>query len=143
MFCCTLLYVHSSFAIILVGKRQLVALLSLSSWCLVIVVCSSSDAMGLSAVCDCGISLSYSLTIFVYTVFRTGDIFLNKSHCMHSRRRLLDITMTSDRECEIRFIVFKDLILSVQTADNNTTLTNFSTTHLVKCKVCHDIAGQQ
>ena len=35
MFCCTLL---SSFAIILMGKRELVALLSLSSWCLVIVV---------------------------------------------------------------------------------------------------------
>ena len=38
MFCCTLLYVNSSFAIILMGKRELVALLSLSSWCLVIVV---------------------------------------------------------------------------------------------------------
>ena len=38
MFCCTLLYVHSSFAIILMGKRELVALLSLPSWCLVIVV---------------------------------------------------------------------------------------------------------
>ena len=37
MFCCTLPYVHSSFAIILMGKRELVALLSLSSWCLVIV----------------------------------------------------------------------------------------------------------
>ena len=36
MFCCTLLYVHSSFAIILKGRRKLVALLSLSSWCLVI-----------------------------------------------------------------------------------------------------------
>ena len=35
---CTLLCVHSSFAIILMGKRELVALLSLSSWCLVIVV---------------------------------------------------------------------------------------------------------
>ena len=33
-----LLYVPSSFAIILVGKRELVALLSLSFWCLVIVV---------------------------------------------------------------------------------------------------------
>ena len=32
------LYVPSSFAIILMGKRELVALLSLSSWCLVIVV---------------------------------------------------------------------------------------------------------
>ena len=38
MFCCTLLYVHSSFEIILVGKRELVGLLSLSFWCLVIVV---------------------------------------------------------------------------------------------------------
>ena len=38
MFCCTLLYVHSSFAIILMGKRELVTLLSLSSWCLEIVV---------------------------------------------------------------------------------------------------------
>ena len=38
MFCCTLLYVPSSFAIILMEKRELVALLSLSSWCLVIVV---------------------------------------------------------------------------------------------------------
>ena len=38
MFCFTLLYVPSSFAIILMGKRELVALLGLSSWCLVIVV---------------------------------------------------------------------------------------------------------
>ena len=37
MFCCTLLYVHSSIAIILMGKRVLVALLNLSSWCLVMV----------------------------------------------------------------------------------------------------------
>ena len=34
--CCTFLYVNSSFAIILIGKRGLVALLSLSSWCPVI-----------------------------------------------------------------------------------------------------------
>ena len=37
MFCCTLLYVNSSIAIILMGKRELVALLNLSSWCLVMV----------------------------------------------------------------------------------------------------------
>ena len=37
MFCCTLLYVHSSIAIILMGKKELVALLNLSSWCLVTV----------------------------------------------------------------------------------------------------------
>ena len=57
MFCYTLLYVHSSIAIILVGKRELVALLNLSSWCLAMV-----DRLflvvpkGLSAVCGCGIS---------------------------------------------------------------------------------------
>ena len=37
MFCCTFLYVHSSFVIILIEKREPVALLSLSSWCLVFV----------------------------------------------------------------------------------------------------------
>ena len=37
MFCCTLPYVHSSIAIILMGKRELIALLNLSSWCLVMV----------------------------------------------------------------------------------------------------------
>ena len=37
MFCCTLLYVHPSIAIILMGRRELVALLNLSSWCLVMV----------------------------------------------------------------------------------------------------------
>ena len=37
MLCCTLLYVHFSIAIILMGKRELVVLLSLSSWCLVMV----------------------------------------------------------------------------------------------------------
>ena len=37
MFCCTLLNVHSSIAIIFMGKRELVALLNLSSWCLMMV----------------------------------------------------------------------------------------------------------
>ena len=36
-FCCTLLYVHSSIAIILMGKRELIALLNLLSWFLVVV----------------------------------------------------------------------------------------------------------
>ena len=36
-FCCTLLYVHSSIAIILMGKRERIAFLNLSSWCLVMV----------------------------------------------------------------------------------------------------------
>ena len=37
MFCCMLLYVHSSIAIILMGKSELIALLNMSSWCLVMV----------------------------------------------------------------------------------------------------------
>ena len=37
MFCCTLLFVHSSIAVIFMGKRELIALLNLSSWCLVMV----------------------------------------------------------------------------------------------------------
>ena len=37
MFCCTFLYVQFSIAIILMGKRELIALLNLSSWCLVMV----------------------------------------------------------------------------------------------------------
>ena len=37
MFCCTLLNVHSSIAIILIGKRGLVTLLNLSTWCLMMV----------------------------------------------------------------------------------------------------------
>ena len=37
MFCCTLLYVHSCIAIILMGKRELAALPNLSSWYLVMI----------------------------------------------------------------------------------------------------------
>ena len=37
MFYCTLLDVHSSIAIFLMGKRELVVLLNMSSWCLVMV----------------------------------------------------------------------------------------------------------
>ena len=37
MCCCMLLYVHSSIASILMGKRELIALLKLSFWCLVMV----------------------------------------------------------------------------------------------------------
>ena len=62
MFCCTLLYVHSSIAIILMWKRELVALLNLSSWCLVMVErLFLAMPRGLSVVCDCGISFHTQL----------------------------------------------------------------------------------
>ena len=64
MFCCALLYVHSSFAIIPMGKRELVALLCLSSWSRDYCVALPHDATGLFAICDCGIPWSASLTIF-------------------------------------------------------------------------------
>ena len=53
MFCYTLLCVLSSFAIILIGKRELVALVCLSAWRLVFVIWLF--LVGDSAVCDCGI----------------------------------------------------------------------------------------
>ena len=57
MFCCLLLYAYSSFAIILMGNRELVTLLGLS-WCLSCDcnVALPRSAMGLSSVSDCGIS---------------------------------------------------------------------------------------
>ena len=59
MFCCALLCVHSSFAIISMGKREKTAdcfalfvfLVSLDCY-----VALPRDATGLSAFCDCGIS---------------------------------------------------------------------------------------
>ena len=46
----------SSFAIITLTKRELVAFLSMSSGCHVVVfIFASSFAMDLSALCDCGI----------------------------------------------------------------------------------------
>ena len=57
MFCCELLCVHSSFAIILIGEEKA------SCFALFVFLVSGDccvefpyDAMGLSAVCDCGIS---------------------------------------------------------------------------------------
>ena len=67
MFCCTLPYVHSSFAIILMGERERERAVCFA-WFVFLVSrngCEalSRGAMGLSAVCDCGFSLIYSLTI--------------------------------------------------------------------------------
>ena len=64
MFCCAILCVNCSFAIILMGKRELVALLNLSSWCLALFY----GAMRLSAFCECGISRLYSLLLMLHWV---------------------------------------------------------------------------
>ena len=69
MFCCTLLNVHSSIAVILMGKRELVALLNLSSWCLVMV-----ERLFLAVLWCC--------LRFVIVVFpdHTHLLFLDRSH---------------------------------------------------------------
>ena len=56
MFCCALLCVHSSFAIILMRKRELVALFFIFLVARDCCVARPRGAKGLSAVCDCGIS---------------------------------------------------------------------------------------
>ena len=56
MFCCTLIYVHSSTAIILMGKEELVALLNLSSCCFVMVERLFLAVPRGCLICDCGIS---------------------------------------------------------------------------------------
>ena len=56
LFCYALLCVHSSFAIILKGKRKLAALLVLSYRCVFYYKCSVAlphGAMGWSAICNC------------------------------------------------------------------------------------------
>ena len=56
MFCHALLCVHSSFAIISMRKRELDALLCFFMKSQNCCVALPHDAVGLSAVCDCGIS---------------------------------------------------------------------------------------
>ena len=56
MFSCALLYVHSSFAVILMGKRALVDLLSFFLVSHDCCVALPRGGTGLTAVCDCGIS---------------------------------------------------------------------------------------
>ena len=57
MFCCTLLYVHSSIAIILMGYRELVALPNFSSLCLVM-----AEWLFLAVPCDC---LQFVIVVFL------------------------------------------------------------------------------
>ena len=62
MFCFTFLYVHSSIAIILMGKKELVALPNLSSWCLVVGERLFPRCYGVV----CGLWLWYFLVILTY-----------------------------------------------------------------------------
>ena len=74
MFCCTLLHVHSSIAIILMGKRELIALLNMSSWWLVMV-----EWLFLAVPRDC---LQIVIVVFpdhthlLFLIFKSGGPFL-------------------------------------------------------------------
>ena len=72
MFCCTLLYVHSSIAIIMMGKRELVALLNLSSWCLVVV-----ERLFLAVPWGC---LRFVIVVFPDHTHLLFSIYINKEH---------------------------------------------------------------
>ena len=74
MFCYTLLCVRSSVAITLMGKRELVALLNLSSWCLMMV-----ERLFLAVPQGC---LRFVIVVFPY---HTHLIFLTDSQQNHSR----------------------------------------------------------
>ena len=76
MFCCTLLYVHSSIAIILMGKRELIALLYLSFWCLVMV-----ERLFLAAAWGC---LQFVIVVFPD---HTHLLFLENRHIMHRHHK--------------------------------------------------------
>ena len=80
MFCCTLLYVQSSIAIILMGKRELIALLNLSSWCLVMV-----ERLFLAVPWGC---LQFVIVVFsdhTHLLFLSGDTYNSQnSSLLHS-----------------------------------------------------------
>ena len=80
MFCCTLLYVRSSIAIILMGKRELVALLNLSSWCLVMV-----ERLFLAMPRGC---LRFVIVVFpdhTHLLFLVKNTFFFPQNIFHSR----------------------------------------------------------
>ena len=92
MFCCTLLYVHSSIAIILMGKRELIALLNLSSWCLVMV-----ERLFLAVPRGC---LQFVIVVFPD---HTHLLFLNNLYLL-SKVRLINFTIEQTNYIKQHFL---------------------------------------
>ena len=86
-FCCMLLYVHSSIAIILMGKRELVALLNMSSWCLVMVeLCHHGSWLFLAVPwVICCLWLWYFLIILTYYFWYLSNNILLQTTVLMSR----------------------------------------------------------
>ena len=91
MVCCALLYIHSGIAIILVGKRELVVLLNLSSWCLVTV-----DWLFLVVPWGC---LRFVIVVFLDD---THLLFFNvdSRHTIDSLKILMSLVRTVQYSCK-------------------------------------------
>ena len=100
MFCCTFLYVHFSIAIILMGKRELIALLNLSSWCLVMV-----ERLFLTVPRGC---LQFVIVVFPD---HTHLLFLNLKLVRHFSQKVLqlheltyNLSCTQNSKEEVQYI---------------------------------------
>ena len=79
-FCCALRFVHSSFAIILMGNRERAVCFALFVFLMSRDCCVAHPhgAAGSSAVGDCGISLLYSLTFLaIFVLLKTFRFSFN------------------------------------------------------------------
>ena len=92
MFFCTLLYVHSSIAIILMAKRELIALLNLSSWCLVMV-----ERLFLAVPRGC---LQFVIVVFpdhTHLLFLCGHSKIDKTKILKTDGSLMHVKSIAER----------------------------------------------
>ena len=104
MFCCTLLNVHSSIAKILMGKRELIALLNLSSWCLVMV-----ELLFLAVPRGC---LQFVIVVFpdhTHLLFSNFQDFLCLPWCNYITREALLCNVVVDSNLQVRIVFSKSL----------------------------------
>ena len=107
MFCYTLLYVHFSIAIILMGKRELIALLNLSSWCLVMV-----ERLFLTVPQGC---LQFVIVVFpdhthlLFLAILLIWVFQDRSFAMSTPRYLALATSSRVSPCRVYFVGREDV----------------------------------
>ena len=113
MFCCTLLCVHSSFVIILMSNRDLVALLCLSYWCLVIVMwlfltVSQVDMKYVIVVFSDHTHLlfpSQYFSLLINTMRGLGEVSNKQCLCFFSHVKLACKPYSLKDDCTIRIIL--------------------------------------
>ena len=107
MSCCTLLYVHCSITVILMGKRELVALLNLSSWCLVMV-----ERLFLAVPWGC---LRFVIMVFpdhTYLLFFKFQLILCFVTVLSCRRVLCFVTSSYGVLCQMWHLIYRFLIFA-------------------------------